>query len=228
MTRFTLTAGLSCGLVVLLLGLPRPASAQAAPTVHDAHRMHRDPMAYIAALENPARDAWQKPREVIEALGLRPGEVVADIGAGSGYFALRIARHVPEGRVYAVDVSKELLAHLEQGATAAALANVTPVLAPPDDPRLPAGRVDRVFICNVWHHIDDQPVYLQKLRAALAPGGEIVMIDFHKRELPVGPPVAMKIARDDLVAQMQAHGFQLAREHTFLPHQYFLVFTPAP
>jgi ubiquinone/menaquinone biosynthesis C-methylase UbiE len=227
MTRFTLTGALSCGLVVLLLGLPPAASAQTAPTAHDAHRMHGDPQAYIAALENPARDAWQKPREVIEVLGLRPGEVVADIGAGSGYFALRIARHVPEGRVYAVDVRKELLAHLEQGATAAALANVTPVLAPPDDPRLPAGRVDRVFICNVWHHIDDQPVYLQRLRTALAPGGEIVMIDFHKRELPVGPPVAMKIARDDLVAQMQAHGFQLAREHTFLPHQYFLVFTPA-
>jgi ubiquinone/menaquinone biosynthesis C-methylase UbiE len=227
MTRFTLTGALSCALVVLVLGLPRAASAQTAPTAHDAHRMHGDPQAYIAALENPARDAWQKPREVIEALGLRAGEVVADIGAGSGYFALRIARHVPEGRVYAVDVSKELLAHLEQGATAAALANVTPVLAPPGDPRLPAGRVDRVFICNVWHHIDDQPAYLQKLRAALAPGGEVVMIDFHKRELPVGPPVAMKIARDDLVAQMQAHGFQLAREHTFLPHQYFLVFTPA-
>jgi ubiquinone/menaquinone biosynthesis C-methylase UbiE len=227
MTRFTLTGALSCSLVVLLLGVPRAASAQAAPTVHDAHRMHRDPKAYIAALENPARDTWQKPHEVIEALGLRPGEVVADIGAGSGYFALRIARHLPEGRVYAVDVNEKLLAHLERGATAAALANVTPVLAPPDDPRLPTGRVDRIFICNVWHHIDDQPGYLQKLRAALATGGEIVMIDFHKRELPVGPPVAMKIARDDLVAQMQAHGFELAREHTFLPHQYFLVFTPA-
>jgi arsenite methyltransferase len=214
--------------LALLVGVPSATSGQTAPTTHDAHRLHRDSEAYIDALEDPARDAWQKPHEVVEALALRPGEIVADIGAGSGYFALRLARHVgAEGRVYAVDVNKDLLAHLEQRAATSTLGNVTPVLAPPDDPRLPAGSVDRVFICNVWHHIDDQAGYLQKLRAALKPAGEVVMIDFHKRELPVGPPVAMKIARDDLVAQMQAHGFQLAREHTFLPYQYFLVFAPA-
>jgi ubiquinone/menaquinone biosynthesis C-methylase UbiE len=213
---------------VALLLVASAASAQTAPTAHDAHRLHADPEAYIGALDDPARDAWQKPHEVIEALGLRPGESIADIGSGSGYFALRFARHVgADGRVYAVDVDEKLLSHLEKAAARAGLSNVTPVLAPPDDPRLASGSVDRVFIANVWHHIDDQSGYLRRLVDALEPGGEVVMIDFHKRELPVGPPVAMKIARDDLVRQMEAHGFRLSREHTFLPHQYFLVFTVA-
>jgi ubiquinone/menaquinone biosynthesis C-methylase UbiE len=203
-----------------------PAVAQSAPSPHEAHRLHGDAAAYIAALEDPARDAWQKPHEVIDALRLREGEQVADIGAGSGYFALRFARHVgPSGRVYAVDISKEMLAHLEAQAKAASASNVRAVLAPPDDPLLPDASIDRVFFCDVWHHVDDQAGYLEKLKKALRPDGQVVMIDFHKRDLPVGPPASMKIAREDLVAQMQAHGFRLATEHTFLPYQYFLVFT---
>jgi ubiquinone/menaquinone biosynthesis C-methylase UbiE len=202
------------------------ASAQTAPTAHEAHRLHADSTAYIASLEDPARDAWQKPHEVIEALALKSGERLADIGAGSGYFAVRFARHVGAGgRVFAVDVSKDMITHLETQAKAAGVSNVETILAPPDDPRLPDASVDRVFFCDVWHHVDDQAGYLEKLKKALRPGGEIVMIDFHKRDLPVGPPTAMKIAREDLVAQMESHGFRLAREHTFLPYQYFLVFT---
>jgi ubiquinone/menaquinone biosynthesis C-methylase UbiE len=203
-----------------------PAVAQSAPSPQEAHRLHGDAAAYIAALEDPARDAWQKPHEVIDALRLREGEQVADIGAGSGYFALRFARHVgPSGRVYAVDISKEMLAHLEAQAKAASVSNVRAVLAPPDDPLLPDASIDRVFFCDVWHHVDDQASYLEKLKKVLRPDGQVVMIDFHKRDLPVGPPASMKIAREDLVAQMQAHGFRLATEHTFLPYQYFLVFT---
>jgi len=202
------------------------APGQTVPNTHEAHRVHGDVAAYIAALDDPARDAWQKPHEVVEALALRNGEQVADIGAGSGYFALRFARHVgPSGRVYAVDISKEMLAHLDVQAKAGSVSNVQAVLAPPDDPQLPDASLDLVFFCDVWHHVDDQTGYLDKLKKALRPDGQIVMIDFHKHDLPVGPPVSMKIAREDLVAQMQAHGFQLAKEHTFLPYQYFLVFT---
>ena len=80
---------------------------------------------------------------------------------------------------------------------------------------------------NVWHHIEDQAGYLERMKKLLRPGGRVVMIDFHKRELPVGPPVAMKIARDDLIRQMGAHGFRVAAEHTYLPYQYFLVFETA-
>jgi arsenite methyltransferase len=224
--RQTLTTTLISLFGVLL---PLGAGGQTAPGGADAHQLHRDPAAYIAALEDPARDAWQKPQEVLDALALRAGERVADIGAGSGYFALRFARQVgATGRVFAVDISNDMLAHLEVQAKAAQLTNVQPLLAAAADPGLPDASVDRVFFCDVWHHIEDQTGYLEKLKKALRARGQIVMIDFHKRDLPVGPPVSMKIAREDLVAQMERHGFHLGREHTFLPYQYFLVFTRQP
>lgn len=200
------------------------AAAQAPRDQQDAHRLHRDPAAYIAALEDPKRDAYQKPDEVLRALGVKAGEVIADVGAGSGYFTFRLAHQVgPGGRVYAVDVSADMVRHLHARVRDMGLLNVSPILAPPDDPLLPQP-VDRFVIVNVWHHVEDQARYLALMKKYLKPGGEVVMIDFHKRELPVGPPAGMKIAREDLVRQMQAHGFQVAAEHTFLPYQYFLVF----
>lgn len=216
------------GVPVLLVVVGVTAAAQQAATPHEMHGRHRDPTAYIASLEDPARDAYQKPAEVVEALGLGPGQVVADIGAGSGYFAIRLAGPVGEaGRVLAVDVNARLLEHLEGRVREASLGNVETILAPPDDPRLPEAGVDLIFFCNVWHHIDDQDGYLARLRQALKPGGRLVMIDFHKRGLPVGPPVGMKIAREDLIAQLEGAGWAVTREHDFLPYQYFLEFQPA-
>lgn len=197
---------------------------QSAQTPHEMHRLHTDPSAYIASLEDPKRDAYQKPHEVMEALAVKPGEIIADIGAGSGYFSVRLARHVgAAGRVYAVDVSPDMVGHLNRRVRDMGLTNISSILAPPDDPLLPE-RVDRFLIVDVWHHVENQPAYLQKMKERLEPGGQVVMIDFHKRDLPVGPPPAMKIAREDLIAQMEAHGFRVAAEHTFLPYQYFLVF----
>jgi ubiquinone/menaquinone biosynthesis C-methylase UbiE len=210
---------------VLWLALAAPAVAQTVATQHDAHRLHNDPTKYMAALDDPARDAWQKPHEVLMALGLKEGDVVADIGAGSGYFALRFARHVGAGRVLAVDVSQPMLDELTTRAKAAALSNVTPVLARPDDPTLPDEGVNVIFTCNTWHHIERRPTYLAKVKQALAPGGRFVIVDFHK-DAPVGPPASMKLTRDEVLAEARAAGFALANEPTFLPHQYFLVFTP--
>lgn len=212
--------------VFIVSCLAASAAAAQAPG-ENAHHLHADPAAYIKALEDPARDAYQKPHEVIEALAIKPGEIVADIGAGSGYFTLRIARHVgPAGHVYGVDVNPDMIRHLNQRVRDAGVLNVSTVLAPPDDPFLPQP-VDRFVIVDVWHHVENQPAYLAAMKKLLKPGGQIVMIDFHKRDMPVGPPAAMKIAREDLIAQMTANGFQLAAEHTFLPYQYFLVFTVA-
>jgi ubiquinone/menaquinone biosynthesis C-methylase UbiE len=211
-------------LVAAALALSQPAWAQA-PGEH-AHRLHADPAAYIKALEDPARDAYQKPHEVMEALAIKPGEVIADIGSGSGYFTLRMARHVGEkGHVYGVDVNPDMIRHLNERIRDGGVLNVSTILARPDDPLVPQA-VDRFVIVDVWHHVDDQPKYLGLMKTRLKPGGEVVMIDFHKRDLPVGPPLAMKISRDDLIAQMEKHGFKVAREHTFLPYQYFLVFEP--
>lgn len=200
-------------------------SAQTVRSEHDGHRLHSDPAAYIAALEDPARDAYQKPHEVITALDLKKGEIIADIGAGSGYFTLRLARHVGrKGHVYGVDISPDMILHLNKRIAEAGLLNVSSILAEPADPLLPRP-VDRFFIVDVWHHVEDQAGYLSLMTKLLKPRGQIVMIDFHKKDAPVGPPTAMKIARDDLVAQMEQHGFVLSKEHTFLPYQYFLVFT---
>lgn len=198
--------------------------AQAPKDQHEMHGLHKDTAAYIKALEDPKRDAYQKPHEVMTALALKPGEVIADIGAGSGYFTFRVAQHVgPTGRVFAVDINQEMIDHIKQRMRDLKVANVSPILGRPNDPLLPEP-VDRFLIVDVWHHIEDQPGFLAVMKKHLKPGGQVVMIDFHKRDLPVGPPAAMKIAREDLLKQMLANGFELAAEHTFLPYQYFLVF----
>jgi ubiquinone/menaquinone biosynthesis C-methylase UbiE len=214
-------------LAIATVAFVAPAVAQdQAPRSHEEmHRLHQDPKAYIAMLEDPQRDEYQKPHEVLMALDLKPGETVADIGSGSGYFTLRFAAHVGDtGRVYAVDIDPEMIRHLNRRLREAGVRNVQTILAEPDDPLLPDASVDRFVVVDTWHHIQKQVEYLALMRKMLRPGGQVVMIDFQKRELPFGPPLEMKIAREDLIRQMEASGFHLAKEHTFLPYQYFLVF----
>jgi arsenite methyltransferase len=192
---------------------------------HQMHRLHNEPKSYIGVLEDPKRDAYQKPHEVLTALGLKPGEVIADIGAGSGYFTFRLAHHVGDtGKIYAVDVSPDMILHINRRIRELKVDNVISILADPDDPLLLDASVNRFFFSNSWHHIDNPTKYLALMKKMLKPAGEIMIIDFHKKDLPVGPPMPMKIAREDLIKQMESNGFRLAKEHTFLPYQYFLVF----
>ncbi len=204
------------------LGAQKPGKM----TPEDMHKLHQNSKAYIALLEDPQRDAYQKPHEVIMALDIKEGETIADIGAGSGYFAFRLARHVGDtGRVYAVDINPEMIIYMNRRIRDLKLKNIETILAAPDDPLLMEGSIDRFFICDTWHHIEDQTKYLALMKRMLKPGGQVIMIEFQKKELPVGPPVEMKIAREDLVRQMETNGFRLAKEFAFLPYQYFLVFT---
>jgi ubiquinone/menaquinone biosynthesis C-methylase UbiE len=205
----------------------RAGHAGHALSAEDVHRLHQDPAAYIAALEDPERDKWQRPDRVIRALGIGEGQSVADVGAGSGYFALRLARQVgPKGRVRAVDISQDMLRHLEARARKAGLDNIQTIHAKPDDPMLAPSSVDLVFICDTWHHIEDRTRYLATLRPALRPGARVAVVDFHDRELPVGPPRSMKLSRETVVSEFASAGFRLAEEYSFLPYQYFLVFEP--
>ncbi|MFH1755757.1 MAG: class I SAM-dependent methyltransferase [Candidatus Latescibacterota bacterium] len=195
--------------------------------MEEMQRIHQDPKAYIAFLEDPERDAYQKPDEVVSALNLKDGDVVADIGAGSGYFTFRLAQHVGEkGRVYAVDIGPDMIDHIKQRIHNLGVKNVVTVLSHPDDPLLPKSSVDVLFFCEVWHHIEieNQTQNLTHMPQILKQGGRVVMVDFQKRDLPIGPPPMMRIAREDLLAQMQSNGFQLVKEHTFLPYHYFLEF----
>jgi arsenite methyltransferase len=213
--------------LLALLAMPFCAPAQDAVKRdhHQMHQLHGDSKAYIGMLEDPKRDGYQKPHEVLKALGIKGGEVIADIGAGSGYFTFRLAHHVgSSGRVYAIDVSPDMILHLNRRIRDLKPSNVHAILADPDDPLLPEQSVDRFFFCDSWHHIENQTKYLSHIKTMLKPGGEIVMIDFHKKEIPLGPPMQMRIAREELIKQMESNGFRVAKEHTFLPYQYFLVF----
>lgn len=181
------------------------------------HQMHHTADEFARVLDDPQRDAWQKPHEVVTALGLKEDEVVADIGAGTGYFAKRFAHHA--GKVYAVDISDKLLAIAKKNEP-----RLETVLALPDDPKLAARSVDTIFICNVLHHIADRDRYYPKLAAALRPGGRIIIVDFHKRETAMGPPVSERIAEHDAVKELEAAGFRKTHSWDFLEAQYMLEF----
>ena len=197
--------------------------APAAPA-QTAHQHHPPASAgeYARALEDPGRDEWQKPHEVVQALHLKGTETVADIGAGTCYFARRFAHHAAQ--VYAVDIDANLL----QYCTKDAPANLKTVLSLPDDPKLADGGSDLIFFCDVLHHIENRAGYLEKVRKALKSDGRVVVVDFHKRPLPVGPGPEMKIARETMVEEFKQAGFQRVEEFDFLPYQYFLVFQRIP
>jgi ubiquinone/menaquinone biosynthesis C-methylase UbiE len=200
-----------------------------AAQMHGKHGNPEDVDSYIAKMEDPSRAEWQKPDQVLKALALGPGQVVCDVGAGPGYFALPVARAVGEsGRVYSVDVEPRILATLRKRLREAGLRNVTPVLALDDDALLPPAACDLILVVDTYHHFPGGPAYLRRLARSLRPGGRIVNIDFHKRELPVGPPPEHKLTREEFLAQADAAGLTLVQEHTFLPYQYFLVLRPRP
>ena len=192
-----------------------------------AAHIRRDLAAFVRRQMDPARARWQKPGAVVRALGLRRGQVVAEIGAGPGYFTPRLARAVgPRGHVYAVDPEPAVLQVLRRNLARARVSNVTPVLSRPDDPLLPASRCDLALIVNSYHHFPDGPALLRRIARALGRDGRIVNIDFDKRETPVGPPVENRVAREDFLRDARRAGLALMAEHRFLPYQYFLVLGP--
>jgi ubiquinone/menaquinone biosynthesis C-methylase UbiE len=202
-------------------GAPRAVNAQ---TVHDHKHGFSGAHEWLKVLEDPTRDAWQKPHEVIQALALKPDAVVADIGAGTGYFAIRLSHKVPKGRVYAVDSEPDMVKHLADRAAKGGLKNLRPVLASADDPKLP-GEVDLVLLVNVFHHIENRDRWFRRLQDSLRSGARVAIIDFNL-ESPEGPPKAARVPVKQVRAELEKAGYRLAREHGFLPNQFFLEFTP--
>jgi SAM-dependent methyltransferase len=207
---------------VLALALAGPAIAQ-----HGSQPLHQqfdDAARWAQVFDDPARDAWQKPAEVIRALALAPNATVADIGAGTGYLSVRLARAVPQGRVYAVDVAPSMVEHLQSRANHEKLANMVALQGGVADPRLPQP-VDLVILVDTYHHIDDREAYFRKLRKSLTATARLAIIDF-RPDSPVGPRHG-RIAPDAVKAELSRVGYRFATEHDFLPYQYFLVFSPA-
>jgi SAM-dependent methyltransferase len=196
---------------------------------HDHHRhgRHGNPADLALMLKrqlDPARAAWQKPDRVVAALGLRRGQVVAEIGSGPGYFTLRLARAVgPSGRVYAVDPEPAMLQALRERLERSGLHNVTPILGMGDDPLLPPGSCDLALIVNAYHHFADGRALLRRLTRALRPRGRVVNVDWALRETPVGPPLERRVAPDTFIRAARGAGLRLIRARDLLPHQYFLV-----
>ena len=201
--------------------LPGSAAAQA-PNTHQHSFGGAEQWAQI--FDDPKRDAWQKPHEVIQALALKPDAVIADIGSGTGYFSVRFANMTPKGRVYGVDTEPDMVKYLAERARREGLKNVTAIAGAPDDPRLPE-KVDLIILVDVFHHVEDRERYFRKLRESLKPGGRIAIIDFRMNS-PEGPPRSARIAPDQVKTELKRAGYALAREHNFLPNQYFLVFEP--
>jgi predicted methyltransferase len=201
--------------------LPGPAAAQS-PQTHQ--HSFGDAEKWAQIFDDPKRDAWQKPHEVIQALALKPDAVIADIGSGTGYFSVRFANMTPKGRVYGVDTEPDMVKFLAERAKREGLKNVTAVTGAPDDPRLPE-QADLIILVDVYHHVGDRERYFRQLQNSLKPGGRLAVIDF-RMDSPEGPPRSARIAPDRVKTELKRAGYALAQEHSFLPHQYFLVFQP--
>lgn len=182
---------------------------------------------WVKMFDDPERDEWQKPEQLVGSLGLQAGQVVAEIGAGTGYLNSHWARAVGDtGTVYAMDVEPNLVTHMRDRADRENLSQVVPILGSLANPRLPRGAADLVALVDVYHHIDHRRDYFRDLRATLRPGGRLLIVDFEKKEAPVGPPLAHKIPREDVVSELISAGYRLVGEPTTLAYQYVLLFEP--
>jgi ubiquinone/menaquinone biosynthesis C-methylase UbiE len=187
-------------------------------------RPFEDVERYIAFLERADRAVWQKPDDVIAALGLQGTETVMDLGAGSGYFAFRFAKALPRGKVIAADIEPEMIRHIHHKAMTENVSNIEANVIQPTEPEVPDG-VDLVFVCDVLHHVPNRPAWLAKVTGAMRSGARLVLVEFKEGDLPEGPPESVKISRDKLVALAIKAGLELAVEQVdLLPYQTFLVF----
>jgi len=232
-----MTASRTHGWIVVLalaIGCGQPAKpppASPPPPGADHHHHHgamvhrfEDAEAWAKVFDDPARDAWQHPDEVVAALALTPTMTVADVGAGTGYFTVRLARAVPGGQVIATDLEPDMVRYLTERAQREHLGNVRAVQATGDDPRLDPGSVDRILVVDVWHHIADRARYAKGLAAALRPGGQVAIVDF-TQDATHGPPRAHRLAPEVIIADLQGAGLDASLSPTRLPEQFIVIGT---
>ncbi|HEY7000090.1 MAG TPA: class I SAM-dependent methyltransferase [Candidatus Binatia bacterium] len=177
------------------------------------------------AYEGFNRDSWQQPDKVIAALNLHPGEIVADLGSGGGYFTFKLAKAVaPSGKVYAVDVDKDMIELISKRLKEESGNNVETILATPTDPRLPQTGVDLIFTVNTYHHIADRSAYFANARKYLRPGGKIAIIDLDRRAWLEGL-LGHYTPSETIKREMEQSGYTLQQQLDFLDRQSFLIFS---
>jgi ubiquinone/menaquinone biosynthesis C-methylase UbiE len=213
------------GIMSLVLAVGTSGQQHQPPGGHvPDHMEHRfdDPERYAKEFDDPGRDAWQMPARIIETLGVHAGQSVADIGAGTGYFSMRLAQAPAAPTVYAADIEPSMVEYLRARAAKAGLKNVIAVQASAGSPNLPAP-VDTVLVVDTYHHIADRVEYFRKLRASLKPSGRLAIIDFRK-DAPAGPPPQFRFTEAQITSELTRAGYRLAETYTFLPRQLFLVY----
>ena len=179
-----------------------------------------------AWLDRPEREAEEAPARAIKALNIRPGQVVADIGAGSGYYSVLLAAAVgPAGRVYATDIQPEMLALLRKKIQARPVGNIEVVLGTPIDTRLPDGAIDMALMVDVYHELEQPQMFLRSLKRALKPDGRLVLIEFRKEDPRVPIREEHKMSVREARTELEAEGFRFERLSNVLPWQHILVFT---
>jgi len=175
-------------------------------------------------LERPEREDEEAPSKALDALELKPGMVVADIGAGSGYYSSRMAKRVgPTGRVYATDIQPGMIELLERRIKAEGLANVTTVLGGVDDPRLPAKSIDLAIMVDVYHELQQPQIFLQRLKDTFKPGGRLVLLEFRKEDPKIPILEVHKMSVDEVRQEMEAEGFAIDKVIETLPWQHLIV-----
>ncbi len=181
-----------------------------------------DLQTYADQLEEPERDGWQRPQEVIGLLECQSGMTVVDLGAGTGYFLRYLSEAVgPEGRVLALDTNRSSIDWMSARVEREELRNVRPEMVTPDDPALSPRSVDRILVANTWHHISERADYAEKLLASLRPGGLVLIVDFVK-DSPEGPPPQMRLTYDTVMHELEVAGFAVEVVKESLPYHYVI------
>lgn len=185
------------------------------------HHGFADADAWTKVLDDPARDDWQRPSEVLRVLELEPAMTVADVGAGTGYFSVRLARAVPRGEVIATDIEPDMVRFLNERARREDLRNLRAIQGTHSASGLAARSVDRILVVHVWHHLGDRNAYARDLAAALKPGGRVFVVDF-QLSAHRGPPAEMRVAPESVVAELESAGLSASVSPVLLPDQYIV------
>jgi len=180
-----------------------------------------------STLDDPARDAWQRPEDVLRAMELAPTMSVADVGAGTGYFAVRLARAVPAGEVTATDIEPNMVRFVNERARREGLPNLRAILATPSGSSLAPASLDRILVVHVWHHLPDRGALARDLAAALRPGGRLFVVDFAVAARR-GPPPSMRVAPESIIAELEAAGLTARVSAVAVPDQYIVEARRAP
>ena len=190
---------------------------------HSHHHRFDDVKKWSNIFEDEKREQWQDSKKIISTVGIKKDSLVADIGSATGYFPVRIAKVSTRGRVWGIDIEPNLVNYLNQRAEKEGIENLYSILGTFSDPLIPE-KVDFIFIVNTYHHISHRKSYFENLRKSLKPNGKIVIVDFRKGKLPIGPKDHAKISKKQIISELIAAGYKVDSDHDFLKYQNLLIF----